>query len=287
VRDKITGKDASNDFEPCVAESGQPLKGYQLKKLLTDAGWQILDSKLSCNANGKAWFEYGDIDREGHDRGWKITKQIDYILKDIRDHVTQLLDDGWKKVHIVTDHGWLLLPGNLPKTELPAAQAETKWGRCAAIKPGALTDERLFPWYWNPTQHFALADGISCFRNGVEYDHGGISLQECLTLEIEVSPGATHTPRIIPEITDIVWKGLRCTVAVDSVFEGLSVDIRTQPGNPSSSIVLSPKSLDENGKASVIIENEDIEGAESTIVLINQKGELVTQVETIVGGEEK
>jgi hypothetical protein len=287
VHDKINGKDAANNFEPCVVESGQSLKGYQLKKLLTEAVWQILDTKLNCNANGKAWCEFGDIDREGHERGWKLAKQIDIILKDIRDHVTQLLNAGWKKVHIVTDHGWLLLPGNLPKTELPAAQAETKWGRCAAIKPGALTNERLYPWYWNPNQHFALADGISCFRNGMEYDHGGISFQECLTLEIKVAPGASHIRRIIPEITDIVWKGLRCTVVVDSVFEGLSIDIRTQPGNPSSSIVLTQKNLDENGKASVIVENEDLEGTPATIVLINQKGELVTQAETIVGGEGK
>ena len=99
--------------------------------------------------------------------------------------------------------------------------------------------------------------------------------------------GSPHAPRIIPQITDIIWKGLRCTVAVDSVFEGLSVDIRTQPGNPSSSIVLTQKGLDENGKASMVIENEDLESSEATIVLINQKGELVTQVKTIVGGEEK
>jgi hypothetical protein len=121
----------------------------------------------------------------------------------------------------------------------------------------------------------------------MEYDHGGISLQECLTLEIKVSHGLSHASRIIPEITDIVWKGLRCTIAVDSVFEGLSLDIRTQPGNLSSSIVLSTKNLDENGKASVVVENEDLEGTVATIVLTNQKGELVTQAETIVGGEKK
>lgn len=287
VHDKIKGKDAANNFEPCIAESGQTLKGYQLKKMLTEAGWQIPDAKSGCSSNGKAWFEYGDIDREGHDRGWKLAKQIDNILKDIRDFITQLIGAGWKKVHIVTDHGWLLLPGNLPKTELPAAQVETKWGRCAAIKPGALIDESFYPWYWNPDQHFALAPGISCFRNGTEYDHGGISLQECIILEMQVTQGSPHAPRIIPQITDIIWKGLRCTVAVDSVFEGLSVDIRTQPGNPSSSIVLTQKGLDENGKASMVIENEDLESSEATIVLINQKGELVTQVKTIVGGEEK
>jgi hypothetical protein len=121
----------------------------------------------------------------------------------------------------------------------------------------------------------------------MEYDHGGISLQECLVLELSVSPSTSHAFHITPEITDVAWKGLRCTIAADSVFEGLSADIRTQPGNPSSSIVVSVNRLKDNGTASVVVENEDLEGSEATIVLINQKGELVTQVKTTVGGEEK
>ncbi|WNZ28440.1 MAG: BREX-1 system phosphatase PglZ type B [Candidatus Bathyarchaeota archaeon] len=287
VKNKICGKDATNDFEPCVAESGQSLKSYHLKKLLTDAGWQILDSKMNGNGDGNAWCEFGDIDREGHERGCELAKHIDNILKDIRDRVAQLFAAGWKKVRIVTDHGWLLLPGNLPKIELPKAQTLTKWGRCAAIKPGAVTQECLYPWYWNPTQHFALADGISCFRNGMEYDHGGLSVQECLTLEIKVSPKLSHITHITPEITDVIWKGLRCNIAVDSVFEGLSVDIRTQPGNSSSSVIFSTKCLRDDGTASVVVENEDLEGTRATIVLINKKGELVTQVDTIIGGEKR
>jgi hypothetical protein len=287
VHDKICGKEAANDFEPCVAESGQSLKGYQLKKLLTEAGWQILDTNQNGNVNGNAWIEFGDIDREGHERGWKLAKQLDNILKDVKGQVIQLLNSGWKKVRIVTDHGWLLMPGNLPKIELPSAQAETKWGRCATIKPGATTKEQLYPWYWNLNQHFALANGISCFRNGMEYDHGGVSLQECLTLELSVSPSLSHASHITPEITDVAWKGLRCTIAADSVFEGLSLDIRTQPGNPLSSVVVSTKYLKDNGTASVVVENEDLEGTEATIVLINQKGELVTQIDTIIGRQGK
>ncbi len=106
-------------------------------------------------------------------------------------------------------------------------------------------------------------------------------------MELNVSPSTAHTFHITPQITDVAWKGLRCTIAVDSVFEGLSLDIRTQPGDPTSSIVVSTKPLKENGTASVVVENEDLESSNSTIVLINQKGELVSQVNTVVGGGEK
>lgn len=285
VHEKISGKDETIDFEPYIAESGQSLKGgYYLKNLLRDSGWKIIDSSSIYNVNENAWTEYGNIDHEGHERGWKLSKYLEQILIDIQDQVLQLQKNGWKRVRIVTDHGWLLLPGNLPKIELPKAKTETKWGRCAAIKPGASTDERLYPWYWNPNQHFALADGISCFKNGVEYDHGGLSLQECLTLELIVTSGVSQASHISTEITDAVWKGLRLTVAVDGEYDDLSLDVRTQPGNSSSSVVLSVKSLKDNGKASVVIEDERLEGTKATIVLINKKGELVTQKETIIGG---
>lgn len=112
--------------------------------------------------------------------------------------------------------------------DLPSALADNKWGRCATIKAGASVEEKLYPWFWNPDLHFALADGISCFRKGQEYAHGGLSFQECLTLELTVTKSLPGTETASVEFTDVVWKGLRCTIAVDGQFSGLSVDLRRQ-----------------------------------------------------------
>ena len=133
----------------------------------------------------------GDIDHEGHDRGWKLAKEIDRLIGDVVQRVWQLLASGWDTVQIVTDHGWLLLPGGLPKVDLPAVLADNKWGRCAAIKSGAAPPSGSFLGSGIPNQMFALADGISCFRAGIEYAHGGLSLQECLTLRLSVSLAST------------------------------------------------------------------------------------------------
>jgi hypothetical protein len=204
VRNKIRGRDANDDFEPCVAGSEQSLKGgYRLKKLLKDEGWTVLDQHDNGNGNGNAWCESGDIDHEGHNRGWKLSRHIEVLIREIRDRIAALLDAGWDSVRVVTDHGWLLLPGGLPKVELASGLTDTKWGRCASLKVGASTNARLFPWFWNPNQHFVLADGISCFRKGEEYAHGGLSLQECLTLELTVTKGVAAKPHSI-EFTDIV-----------------------------------------------------------------------------------
>lgn len=285
VTEKIRGIDGSSDFEPAVAETGQSLKGgYHLKKLIIDEGWHFLDRSSNGDGTGMAWCEFGDIDHEGHDRGWKLSKQIDVLIKDISDRIRDLLDSGWKRIHVVTDHGWLLMPGGLPKIELPSTLAENKWGRCASLKPGASTEERLYPWFWNPSHFFALADGVSCFKKGEEYTHGGLSLQECLTLHLIATRSESSRSGHPVQFTDVVWKGLRCTVAVDGNFEGLSLDIRTQAGDESSSVVVGIKQLKDNGTASVVIEDEDREGQNAFAVLVDGSGALITQIATVIGG---
>ncbi|RLB89416.1 MAG: BREX-1 system phosphatase PglZ type B, partial [Deltaproteobacteria bacterium] len=286
VKHLIRGELTSADFEPSVAETGQPLKGgYHLKKLLIDNGWSILDKSEVGDGSGCAWCEFGDIDHEGHDRGWKLAKHLDGILSEIKDRVESLISAGWKSVRIVTDHGWLLMPGGLPKIDLPGELTENKWGRCAAIKPGANTDERLFPWYWNPNQYFALANGISCYRKGEEYAHGGLSLQECLTLELTVSArdgGRTSSGSI--EITDVVWRGLRCKVAVEGDVSPLFLDVRKQAGNSSTSVVMSVKQIKAGGIGSVVVEDEELEGTDAAVVLLDVDGEIKAQVMTVIGG---
>ncbi len=280
----IRGEQANSDFEPSTID-GKSLKGgYRLPKLIKNEGWEILKPSETGKGTGYAWTEIGDIDHDAHNRGWKIARSIDGLLFEIRDRIKQLLDAGWKKVRVVTDHGWLLLPGGLPKIDLPAPLAENKWGRCAAIKPGAKSHERLFPWYWNHAQHFALADGVNCYRAGLEYAHGGLSVQECLTLELIVTASQKDRPISELEISEVAWRGLRCKVDAENVYPGLSLDIRLNAGNPSSSVVKKIKPLNEDGFASVVVENEDYEGVRATVVLIDGDGQLAAQAITTIGG---
>jgi hypothetical protein len=129
-----------------------------------------------------------------------------------------------------------------------------------------------------------LANGISCFKAGEEYAHGGLSLQECLTQELMVTPGTLTKQETSAEITDVVWKGLRCKIAVDGDFTALFFDIRIKAGNPADSMVMNVKPINENGIGSVVVENEELEGSESTIVLLDKEGMLIAQENTIIGG---
>jgi hypothetical protein len=285
VRNKISGTDDCDDFEPCVAATGQSLKGgYHLKKLLNDNHWKVLDRTENGDGQGNAWCEFGDIDNEGHTRGWKLAKHIDPLLAEIAERITALLVAGWNSIRVVTDHGWLLMPGKLPTIQISKDLTDNKWGRCAAIKLGASTNERLYPWFWNPNQQFALADGVGCYGKSVDYNHGGLSLQECLTLDLVVTRSGNASAKQVAELTDIAWKGLRCTVAVDGQYASLSLDIRTRAGDPTSSVVVSVKALKENGTVSVVVENEELQGCEAFLVLLSASGELVAAENTVIGG---
>ena len=286
VAHQIIGSEVNADFEASVKETGQSLKGgYHLDRLLKEAGWRVLERNDVPAPTGSAWCEFGAIDHEGHDRGWMLSKQVDSLLEEIRKHVRALLDGGWTTVRIVTDHGFLLMPGGLPESHLPTSLCDNTWGRCAALKPGAQSAEAMHPWFWNPSLCFALADGISCYGKKREYTHGGISFQECYTLHLTVRSKRPAFSLQNVEITDATWKGLRLAVAVDGVFEGLHLDVRMHPGDPSSSIVMNPKPLKNNGTGSVVVSDDSLQSKDACIVLITGNGELVAQRPTLIGGK--
>lgn len=286
VRDKIIGQDNNADFEPDVAQTGQSLKGgYHLKKLMIDAGWSILEREDCGTGHGTAWCEIGDIDHEGHDRGWKLAKHIDSLVAEVRDRVISLIKAGWKSVRIVTDHGWLLMPGGLPKIEMSSALTDNKWGRCASIKAGVTTEKNLYQWYWNPSHYFVLANGVSCFNNGEEYAHGGLSLQEVIIPELKVlAPKSLEKNSRGIKLSDVAWKGLRCKAVIDGDASGVFLDIRSQAGNSESSIVMNIKPFSEDGTASAVIKDDNMEGRKAFLVLIDNEGLLLAQQETIIGG---
>lgn len=286
VRHQIIGREANVDFEPQVAESEKSLSGgYHFKKLLTDSGWQRLEGVDTGDPSSKGWSEIGAIDTAGHNGD--LVYKLDAILKDIKDHVQRLLNAGWKQIDIVTDHGWLFMPGDLPKIDLSKALTENMWGRCAAIKTGASTKDRLFSWFWNPNQHFALADGISCFSKNRTYAHGGLSLQECFTVHFVVTPSNKLSDRASVLITEIDWIGMRCVITAEGSIINYQADIRTEPGDATSSKVVKVKTIKSDGTVSLIVEDEDLKGKNATAVILGENGQLITQKPTVIGGDGK
>ncbi|MDE0569015.1 BREX-1 system phosphatase PglZ type B, partial [Shewanella sp. K8] len=77
----------------------------------------------------------------------------------------------------------------LPKVELEKPLVRKYLSRCAILHDNASTDLPQVGWHWNSAVSLAMAPGVGAFTAGDYYNHGGLSLQECLTPVLKVSQG--------------------------------------------------------------------------------------------------
>ena len=156
--------DSGEDFTPLIKLKSQwkPLIAPLFRDRLEKEGLEILDASellIPSGTNAGGWTECGAIDSMGHSLQGDLVHQIETELKRIEDRVSSLLNSGWRRVHIVTDHGWLLLPGGLPRIDLPGYLVETKWARCAVVKGQPDLPVPVSIWYWNPAIRIASPPG--------------------------------------------------------------------------------------------------------------------------------
>ena len=266
---------------------GQPLTTARFAKRLGELGYQVLgtaDLGDPTAAGARAWAEAGRFDELGHALEYGLATQIAEQLDLVAHRVQELLDAGWKKVRVVTDHGWLFMPGGLPSAKLAKYLAESRWRRCAALKDTSHADHPTASWHWNPVCRFAYAPGVACYVAGSEYAHGGLSLQECLVPDL-VFMGAAGGPVAAAKVVDIQWHGLRCRIVTDAAGAGLRADLRTKAGDAASSIT-EPKPVDAEGKVGLLVKDEDLKGTVASLVLVDAAGKVFCKETTTVGGED-
>lgn len=271
--------ESGEDFTPY---SGTKAATSQvLRDAMAQRGVEILDSsenRFSSGVEGGGWAECGQIDAYGHAHPDDLPKRCQTEVMNVADRVVQLLDAGWKRVSVVTDHGWLLMPGGLPKVELPPYLAATKWSRCAVVKGDPSVPS--YSWQWNSHVRIASPPGIASFRAGEKYAHGGVSLQECVVPEIVVEQGIEA---VRASIVSIEWRGMRCKVKVDTNDPKVRVDLRTNWKQGSSSLVASVKEVGRSGEVSLVVSDDKYENAAAMVVLIDPAGGVLAQKTTSVG----
>jgi hypothetical protein len=157
--------------------------------------------------------------------------------------------------------------------ELKAFLAEQRWGRCAAIKPGVMTNLPEFKWHWNEAVRIVTPPGAGCFKAGVEYSHGGVSLQEMVVPRLTVRAGGAR--RAGARLKDARWSGARCRVTVDGDWSGVRVDVRSRIGDASTSLLAGGqfKTIGADGSVTVFLEDDANIGQDATIVLVDPSGQ--------------
>ena len=288
ARFKAGGEPAGDDARRQAAGDrfkvrGKPVDAPALRAALEAAGYQILggdgaDAPRTHPARG--WLETGAFDTLGHQRGASLARDLDRELERVAERIERILDAGWVSVRVVTDHGWLLLPGGLPRVDLPKHLTETRWARCAVVAGESAPDVVRAPWHWNGAQWFATPPGIACFNRSEEYAHGGLSIQECLIPDLVVTrvEGAETAGRI----TSVTWRGLRCFVEAAVRGGPVTADLRLERPT-GASVAAAAKPVDAEGAVSLVLADDEHEAAALVLVLVDEMRRVLAQRPVRVG----
>lgn len=279
----VSGGPGTEDFNPSLT-NGQPLNAQRLRDALERMGVELVDPddiRFAGSADAGGWSEVGQLDELGHSMNARLVSQIETEVEAIAERVSNLLNAGWQKVRVVTDHGWLLLPGALPKVEVPGYLVASRWARCATVRGESATQMPTYPWHWNSQVRIASPLGISSFIANSEYAHGGVSVQECVVPELVIERGQSAASA---KITSVTWRGMRCRIHASPITAGLRVDLRLHWKQPDSSIAVATKELAGDAEASLACGDDRHEGRDAMVVLLDEGGHVLDYRLTTVGG---
>jgi hypothetical protein len=283
IASHFTGTEVGAGFATRLVATGQASSQDRFVTTLWANGWQFLSGNETGDPTQSAWTEAGTVDKRGHNEGWKLARSIETEVRDLANRIAALLSAGWTEVILVTDHGWLLLPGGLPKVELKSFLAEDRWGRCASLKANAQPGVTVYPWHWNPAVEIACPTGVGCYRSGMEYTHGGISLQEMVTPRLTVR--ASRAKSTSTAISEVKWTGAKCRVSVSGNGVGMRVDLRTVPSDAKTSLLSdqTAREVTYDNKATLFLEDDSDLGRTAEVVLVSSTGQVIHSVTTELG----
>ncbi len=279
---KLGGPLTGTGFQSKEQANGRDLAQARFLQLLADLGMTFLGPDEIGLPLGCAWTEHGSVDTYGHEQGAKLAWRIEEELSSLHQRIVDLLRAGWTKVNVVTDHGWLMVPGGLPKVELAQHLTASRWSRCAVPDVGARHGFPMTPWFWDAAEAVVLAPGVACFMAGKEYAHGGLTMQEALVPCLTVTAKTDHRAAVVVA-KDLRWAGMRLNVVFEGAV-GLTVDLRGKVADPGTSFAASPVTASADGhKTSLLVSDDDRIGTAAHLVVIDDRGACIFKHPVVIG----
>jgi len=191
-------------ISPCLAASstGERLTPADEMARTVSSSWNLTRRRWSNTEKG-GWKEIGRLDEMGIH--WGASLRRTSTSRSRRSRSISPCATGWTRF-VVTDHGWLLVPGGMPKVDLPAHLVATKWARCAqceASEPGTCPRSGGSG---TPRSH-RLAAGHWLVHRQHRIRAWRSQPQECVVPDMLVEQAKS---RLKAQITEISWRGMRC-----------------------------------------------------------------------------
>lgn len=287
LHQSLEGKVNSNEFTPFWKDKQTLFTKQSMESALVKAQYQELNSPEKPEGNAKGWIEIGNIDAKGHEHPSELAQRKLEFINEIWLQVSELLRLGWIKIEIVTDHGWLYMPGGLPKVNLPAHAVHTKWSRCAIMKEDIDSNYIKLPWTWNAETFVTYPTTINCFKEGEEYSHGGISLQEIIIPYITIyNSEMENTPVSQFRIVSKKWIGLRLVLRFENALEGYQIGIQNDLTGEKADSVSPYKPISSADGEISLPANDEFEMKKCFLIVSDSKGKRIYYEEIVIGDSE-
>ena len=188
-------------------------------------------------------YGHEEMDAMGHGDGETLIRHVQKELERLARMVRKLHQWGYPEVHLVTDHGFILLDLEFipPPVSINKDWCSVYKERFAIVPATADLPVKTKPFTWDASVRVALPPGLAYFKAEKSFSHGGAALQE-LVIPHLVSRHQSKQQKIGVEIL-ITGAGLNLmSAAVKIIVRPVAVG----DGGEMSVVVTLPRNLEVN-----------------------------------------
>ena len=156
-----------------------------------------------------------EVDSIGHGSSANLIRHVDREIERLVRLVRKLHQWGYPEVHIITDHGYILLnEDKLP----PEVKCDKEWclvlkERFALLPAGAAVPLATLPFPWDDQVRVAVPPGLAFFKAEKSFSHGGATLQELIIPHL-ISRSQAKERRVGVEVVLPAFELMRAAVQV-------------------------------------------------------------------------
>ena len=161
-------------------------------------------------------FGHEEVDHLGHGSANALVRHVHLEIERIARLVRKLHGWGYPEVHVVTDHGFILLDEDRLPDEVPCDRdwCRVRKARFALVPAEADLPLASLPFDWDPTLRVALPPGLAFFQAERAFSHGGAALQELVIPHLVSRSQVAAGKRIGVEVVLPTFELLRAAVKV-------------------------------------------------------------------------
>jgi hypothetical protein len=161
-------------------------------------------------------FGHEEVDQIGHGQAENLIRHIDLEIDRLARLVRKLHRWGYPHVHIVTDHGFILLDENKLPSEVPCDKAwcHVLKERYALVPASADLPLVRMPFAWDQEMRVAVPPGLAFFKAEKSFSHGGAAVQEVVIPHLVSRGQAIQEKRVGVEVILPTFELMRASVKV-------------------------------------------------------------------------